>query len=159
MKKIIFLFALVLTSMVYAQNTKIDQLFNQYQNVNGVTTIVLNKGMFNMLSELKIDSELDNWNDVVKSINSIKMISIEGENNQIKKSFKDAMSKLKLEELMAINSDGNKVRFYAENGNSKSFKNLLLDISNGKEAFYLFLDGEIKASDINKTIKVAQNKK
>jgi len=156
MKKILFTVALVATTLVNAQSNKFDQIINQVQNTKGITTISINKGMFKMLSHLKIDSEVDQYKDLIKNVNSIKMIVIESESeNKVQTKMVDLIKEMKLEELMTINNEGNNVKFYTENSEAKVFKNLLLDISTGTESVFMILDGEIKAEDINKTIQLA----
>ncbi|MBF0598160.1 DUF4252 domain-containing protein [Faecalibacter rhinopitheci] len=155
MKKIIFLFAIVTASFLNAQTSKFNQLFEQLQNTKGVTTISVNKGMFNMISNLKLENEVENFSEIIKGINSIKLIVVESKSNQmVQKKLKNMVKDMKLEELLAINNEGNKIKFYTEDSGAKSFKNLLLDISSGEENVFMVLDGEIKASDINKQIKI-----
>lgn len=155
MKKIIFLFAIVTASFLNAQTSKFNQLFEQLQNTKGVTTISVNKGMFNMISNLKLENEVENFSEIIKGINSIKLIVVESKSNQmVQKKLKNMVKDMKLEELLAVNNEGNKIKFYTEDSGAKSFKNLLLDISSGEENVFMVLDGEIKASDINKQIKI-----
>ena len=154
MKKLILIAALVITSVVNAQANKFTQLYNQFQNVKGVTTMTIDKGLFNMMGDMNLDKEVKNWNSITKSINTIKMIVIDGDNQNAKNNFKNSFSKLKLEELMAVNKDGSKVKFYTDNSNSKIIKNLLLSISSKEETVYLMLDGAFKLSDIQNNIKV-----
>lgn len=155
MKKIIFLFAIVTASFLNAQTSKFNQLFEQLQNTKGVTTISVNKGMFNMISNLKLEDEVENFSEIIKGINSIKLIVVESKSNQmVQKKLKNMVKDMKLEELLAVNNEGNKIKFYTEDSGAKSFKNLLLDISSGEENVFMVLDGEIKASDINKQIKI-----
>lgn len=155
MKKKIFLFAIVTASFLNAQTSKFNQLFEQLQNTKGVTTISVNKGMFNMISNLKLENEVENFSEIIKGINSIKLIVVESKSNQmVQKKLKNMVKDMKLEELLAVNNEGNKIKFYTEDSGAKSFKNLLLDISSGEENVFMVLDGEIKASDINKQIKI-----
>ena len=154
MKKLILIAALVITSVVNAQANKFTQLYNQFQNVKGVTTMTIDKGLFNMMGDMNLDKEVKNWNSITKSINTIKMIVIDGDNQNAKNNFKNSFSKLKLEELMAVNKEGSKVKFYTDNSNSKIIKNLLLSISSKEETVYLMLDGAFKLSDIQNNIKV-----
>ncbi|MBQ0148350.1 MAG: DUF4252 domain-containing protein, partial [Flavobacteriaceae bacterium] len=104
MKKIIFLFAIVTASFLNAQTSKFNQLFEQLQNTKGVTTISVNKGMFNMISNLKLENEVENFSEIIKGINSIKLIVVESKSNQmVQKKLKNMVKDMKLEELLAVN--------------------------------------------------------
>jgi hypothetical protein len=61
MKKVFIIFALAFSHFfnVYGQKDKLDQLFDKYQEVEGVTSIKIAKPMFGMLSNL--DLEMLNW--------------------------------------------------------------------------------------------------
>lgn len=154
MKKIILIVALIVTSAVNAQVNKFTQLYNQYQNVKGVTTMTIDKGLFNMMGDMNLEKEVKNWNSITKSINIIKMVVIDGGNQTVKNNFKNSFNNLKLDELMTVNKDGNKIKFYTDNSNAKVIKNLLLSISSKDETVYLMMDGVFKLSDIQQNIKV-----
>lgn len=151
MKKLVFAFALIASTMVNAQLNKFNSIYNQFENETGVTTISVNKGMFSMLGNIKLDTDVEGFSEMVSEINSIKMIIVE-DNKKVGNRIKDAFKSLNLEELVSINSEGDKIKFYTENSKDKSFKNLILDVSTADETILMFLDGEIKADDVNRLI-------
>jgi len=80
MKKTIFIFALLFSffTTVNAQKDKLDQLFEKYQETDGVTSIKIAKPMFNMLNKLNInDSELDQIKPLLSKINGLKILIVE----------------------------------------------------------------------------------
>ena len=104
-----------------------------------------------------LEKEVKNWNSITKSINTIRMIAIDGGNQTVKNNFKNTFDSLKFEELMTVNNDGDRVKFYTDNSNSKVIKNLLLSISTKDRIVYLMMDGAFKISDIqNGMIKVSK---
>ena len=56
---------------------------------------------------------------------------------------------LNYEELLVVNSDGNKIRFLAENTDGDFLSNLLLSINSEEETVFMILDGALKYDDIN----------
>lgn len=157
MKKIIFLFAIVTASFLNAQTSKFNQLFEQLQNTKGVTTISVNKGMFNMISNLKLEDEVENFSEIIKGINSIKLIVVESKSNQmVQKKLKNMVKDMKLEELLAVNNEGNKIKFYTENSSADIFNNLVLNINAENNLMYMILDGEITSKDLDAVINKAK---
>ena len=155
MKNLIVIISFVLSSMAFGQTNKFDQLFQQMQNKKGITTLVLNKSMFDMMNNGNLKNEMKELNKIMKAVESINMIVVENNaDKNLKSNLKNTVKNLKFQELMAINKDANQVKIYTENANSKSFKNLLLDISSNNKTAYLVLKGNFKISDIQNSFKV-----
>ena len=80
MKKLLLIFALTFSYFfqINAQNAKLDQLFEKYQEADGVTSIKIAKPMFNMLNKLNIaDDELSQIKPLLSKINSLKILILE----------------------------------------------------------------------------------
>ena len=80
MKKFLLIFALFFSHFfnVNAQKDKLDQLFEKYQESDGVTSIKIAKPMFKMLNNLNIgDSELDQIKPLLSKINGLKILIVE----------------------------------------------------------------------------------
>ena len=60
--------------------------------------------------------------------------------------------KLKYEELITINSEGNKIKFLAEDTASDVIKNLLLSIQSEGSTIFMILDGKVSYDDVNKLV-------
>ena len=154
MKNIVIVFALIISTIAFGQTNKFDQLFKQLQNKKGVTTLVLNKGMFNMLDNADLKNELKEYKNLMKVVESVNLIVVEKDaDNSVKTNLRNSVKGMKLEELMSLNKENNKVKLYTENSNSKSFKNLLMDISTPTETVYLMLKGNFNQADIQKSMK------
>ena len=154
MKKYVFIFALFIVGFANAQTNKFVDIYNQFQDKKGVTTITINKAMFSMMGNLTTnDSDLKDLDGLFKKMNSIKMIMVDNTNKDAKSQVKSAFDKMKLEELMSINKDGSKIRFLTENANAKIFKNVLMSINSDDQQMYMIMDGEITASEMNKMVK------
>ncbi len=166
MKKVFIIFALAFTHFfnVYGQKDKVDQLFDKYQEVEGVTTIKIAKPMFGMLSSLDLgDAELDQIKPLLSKINGLKVFIAEKpqEGNsakgqqlaQISKDIKSYLSNLNYSEIMSVNSNGAKIKFLSAEEKNGVLDDLLLSIDNGGEENILIkLDGKLSMNDINKII-------
>lgn len=165
MKKVFIIFALAFSHFfnVYGQD-KVDQLFDKYQEVEGVTTIKIAKPMFGMLSSLDLgDAELDQIKPLLSKITGLKVFIAEKPQDgnsakghqlaQINKDIKSYLSNLNYSEIMSMNSNGAKIKFLSAEERDGVLDDLLLSIDNGREESILIkLDGKLSMKDINKII-------
>lgn len=150
MKTFMLIISLFVVSMAQAQISKLDQIFEQYKEQKGVTSIKIGKPMFKMLNKMKInDSDVETIKPLLSKINSIKMLVFENAGSAIQEEVNSAIGKLKYEELLVINSEGDKIRFLAENTGGDFLSNLLLSINSDGETVFMILDGSLKYDDIN----------
>lgn len=79
MKKIFLTLFIVAAGIgVNAQISKLEKLFDQYQDTKGVTSIKIAKPMFNLLNKLDIqDAGIDQIRPLIKDVNSIKILIFE----------------------------------------------------------------------------------
>ena len=150
MKKYIYLTLFIITTMVNAQQNKFQKFYDDFENKEGVTTIKINKAMFSFLGSMDLDDDLKKMTPLFKKMNSIQMIIYDGEKNaEVKEKLTMDFKNLKLEELMSVNKEGNRIKFYADHASSDIFNNLLLNIASSEDLMYIILDGEIKAEDLS----------
>lgn len=173
MKKILFVFIFMFAGLsVFGQSDKLNQLFDQYQDTDGVTSIKIAKPMFRLLGNLNIeDADLKKIKPLINKVNSLKILvvdkpdfnnkdSIVAYNNfqKVQKLMLSALEKLNYEELMTVNSKDNKIKFLAANTASNVLDNLLLSI-NGKDSNVLMmLDGKISMDDVSNLVNDVQEK-
>ncbi len=175
MKKIIVLIALFFSCFynVAAQKEKLNELFDKYQETDGVTSIKIAKPMFGMLSKLNLnDSGMDQLKPILDKLNGLKILIIEkpetSENgtpnsqklnlfNSLTKEILTSVNNLNYEELITVNSDGDKIKFLSSAANEGILDNLLLNISSDEETVLMILDGKISMDDVNKLAEKSQN--
>lgn len=172
MKKIIIVFALAFSHFfnVYGQKDKLDQLFDKYQEVEGVTSIKIAKPMFGMLNNLDLgDAELDQIKPLLSKITGLKVFiaekpqdgnSVKGQKlDQINKDISSYLSNLNYSEIMTMNSKGAKIKFLSAEEKNGILDDLLLSIdSGGEESILVKLDGKLSMSDINKLVSSTETK-
>lgn len=159
MKNVLIAIAFVCTSVAYGQVSKIGQLFDQYQNSEGVTSIKIAKPMFQLLSQLNIeDGDMAKIKPLIGKISSLKILIVEKDSsnevrfNKLQNELKSALKNLNYEELISINSEDSNIKFLAENTSSNLLNNLLLSISGEDETLFMILEGAISMDDISNLI-------
>ncbi|MBB4807681.1 hypothetical protein HNP38_002987 [Chryseobacterium defluvii] len=173
MKKLLIIFALAFSHFfnIYGQNDKLDQLFEKYQEVEGVTSIKIAKPMFGMLSSLDIDdSQLDQIKPLLSKITGLKVLiaekrpadaktAKEQKLTQINKDISSYLSSLKYSEIMTVNNSGAKIKFLSAEAKDGMLDDLLLIIdSGGRENILVKLDGKLSLDDVNKIINANETK-
>lgn len=159
MKSIIFAAALICTGIVSGQTSKLNQLFDRYQNSEGVTSIRIAKPMFQLLNQLDIeDSDLSKIKPLINKINSLQILIVERDSSnsagfdKLQAELSTALKGLNYEELMSINGSDNTIKILAESTKSNLLSNLLLSIRGADETMFMILDGEISMEDVSKLI-------
>ena len=150
MKTLMLIISLLVATSAHAQISKLDQIFEEYKEQKGVTSIKIGKPMFKMLNKMNIDdADIETFKPLLSKVNSIKMLIFENAGSVIQNEVASAIGNLKYEELLVINSDGDKIKFLAENVDGDLLDNLLLSIDSEGETIFMILDGSIRYDDIN----------
>lgn len=175
MKKIAILIILFLLSTnIFGQTEKLNALFDQYQDKEGVTSIKIAKPMFKMLNNLKIDNEeLGKIQPLLGKVNGLKMLILEKprtsampdaedqkilkQTGSIEKEITSSLKNLNYEELMSVNSKDNKIKFLAQNTSASTLDNLILNISSEDNTVLMMLDGKISMDDISRLMEESKN--
>ncbi|MCW3169891.1 DUF4252 domain-containing protein [Chryseobacterium sp. 09-1422] len=164
MKKIFIIFALAFSHFfdVYGQKEKLDQLFDKYQEVEGVTSIKIAKPMFGMLSNLNIaDSELDQIKPLLAKIDGLKVLITESPEdgkssnnlNQLNKEITSYLKNMNYSEMMSVKNGDSKVKFLSSEAKNGILEDILLRIDSGNgENILVMLDGKLSMDDVNKII-------
>ena len=166
MKKLFIICTLVLSHFfnVYGQKNKLNQLFDKYQDVEGVTSIKIAKPMFGMLSNLNIaDAELDQIKPLLSKIDGLKVLITEGSKGElanVNKEISSYLSNLNYSEIMSVKNAGSKIKFLsAEAKSDGTLDDMLLSIdSGGGENILVMLDGKLSMDDVNKIINSSETK-
>ena len=79
MKKILLIFIFMFTGLnIFGQSDKLNQLFDQYQDTEGVTSIKIAKPMFRLLGNLNIeDEDLKKIKPLINKVNSLKILVVD----------------------------------------------------------------------------------
>jgi hypothetical protein len=128
MKKIAILIALVAAPLfASAQNA-----FDSFENEKDVTSVVVTKNMFKLLSKMDLNSsdpEAQEYLNMVNNLNNIKIYTTD--NPTVAKQMDAAVAKYvsgskDLGELMRVKDDGKNIKFYSKEGKNENFVSELL---------------------------------
>ncbi len=165
MKNTIILFALLFVPILglKAQKKELENIFQQYEKTEGVTSINITKPMFGFLKALDIeDSEISQIKPVLSKLNGLKIIIIEdeGKNPSLKgvsSSILNAVNKLNYQELMTVNNQNAKMKFLAADAKDGMIDNLLMNITGSSGgSILMMLDGNLSMEDVNNLANESQ---
>jgi len=114
MKKLVFIIALIAISLsMVGQKSAVDEIFDRYNGKEGFTSVYISSRMFSLLA--RIDSEDEEFRNLVTRIKSIRILSIDSTMNVAGLNFAaDLVPKLNrngFEELMTVREKDGEVWF------------------------------------------------
>ncbi|OUR93293.1 hypothetical protein A9Q87_04910 [Flavobacteriales bacterium 34_180_T64] len=135
MKKLILILAIVITPMLsYSQS-----IFDKYEDLDDVTSVIVNQKMFNMLATMGIDiddPDAKEFVNMAKNITGLKVFTTGDAkvSADMKATVSNYLKSSKLEELMRIKDGAQTVKFYVKEGKDDNHvKELLMFVSGIKE--------------------------
>lgn len=168
MKKLTTLLIVCAMSLsVSAQKLQINQIFDRYQEAEGVTAITVAKPMFRMLSKMKVDDEdMQKIMPLLNKVNSLKMLIMEAPDKstdtnalmrtRAQNEIASAVKGLNYQELITVNSKDSKIKFLTADTTKDTFDNLLLSINSEGNSILMMLDGKVSMDDISRLISEEQ---
>lgn len=133
-KKIILTLVFTLVSSTFFAQA----IFDKFDGQEGVTSIIVNKKMFDLMSKVKMDvsdKEMQQYLSLIKKLDDLKVFTtksarIEGEMKVIADKYIKAAG---LEELMRVNENGRSIKISVKSGASDSqIKELFMFIEGAK---------------------------
>lgn len=162
MKKVILLIALVVApALSYGQS-----IFDKLEDMDGVSSVVVSKDAFEILSKFNAESLQDNEAmevfKMIQDLDELKVFSTDKPEiaKKMETMVNSAVKSQKLIELMRIKDEGSRVLIYVKSGKNKDFVSEVLMFVKGidkrtdgmSESVVVSLTGNI---DINKMSKLA----
>lgn len=164
MKKYIVLTAVMLAPILgFSQS-----LFDKFEDLDEVTSVVVNKSMFNLLAKIDVeidDKEAQDFMDIASSLKSLKVFTTDNQSigADMKASVDKHLKSSTMEELMRIKDKDTNVKFYIKEGrDSDHVSELLMFVTGLKEieadgrkfeTVLLSLTGDIDLNKINSLTK------
>lgn len=154
MKKFILTIVMVLVSNVFFAQSA----FDKYDGQDGVTSIIVNKKMFQMMGSVKVDAndkETQQYLNLIRKLDNLKVFTTTSAKfaADMKMSADKYMKSASLEELMRVNENGKYVRIMVKSvGNSSQVKELLMFIEDGSkqnQTVLMSLTGDFDLNDIS----------
>jgi hypothetical protein len=135
MKKLILILAIAILPIAsFAQS-----IFDQFEDLDGVTSVVVNQNMFKLLSRIDVetnDPEAQEYINMIENLTSLKVLTTGDEaiSANMKGEVDRYLKKSKLQELMRVKDGDQTVKFYIKEGkNEDHVSELLMFITGLKE--------------------------
>ena len=147
MKIFFTILSLISTSLIFSQS-----LFEKYEDMDNVSSVVVNQKMFGMLAEMKVktnDPETDAFLDQIKTLNNLTVFSTKDTSvsDAISADVNTYVKASKLEELMRVKDGDQNIKFYVQSGRDEFHVSELLMLVRGRlssdETVLLSLNGDI----------------
>ena len=158
MKKLIV--ALMVTVVSYSG---MSQNFDRFEDVSGVTSMVMSQKMFKLLGKVDLNSsdpEMQEYISLVNNLENVKMFSTEDKavSQDMATEMSTYIASSKLEELMRVKEDDKNVKFYYKPGKSDDFVSEFVMFLNGPlegkhRTVFFQVTGSIDLKQISKLAK------
>lgn len=162
MKKLAIVIAILVSPLVASAQT-----FDSFEGKKDVTSVVVTKNMFKLLSKIDFESsdpEVQEYKELVNSLENIKVFTTD--NPDVAKQMNDAVAGYvsgsgKLAELMRIKEEDKNIKFYSKEGRNENYVSELLmhmigDVDGKNLAVIMSITGDI---DLKKISKLTQDLK
>nr|WP_314897321.1 DUF4252 domain-containing protein [uncultured Flavobacterium sp.] len=151
-KFILTLVVVLISSPFFAQAA-----FDKFDGQDGVTSIVVNKKMFDLMSKVKVDTsdkETQQYLNLIKKLDNLKVFTtkstrVEGE---MKVAADKYIKSAGMEELMRVNDSGKNIKILVKSGAKDSqIRELLMFIEGAKndDTVLMSLTGDFDLSEIS----------
>lgn len=152
-KKIILaLLFLVAATPLFAQNA-----FDKFDGQDDVTSVIVNKKMFEMMSKVKVDAsdrEMQQYYNLIKKLDNLKVFTTKSTRveAEMKATAERYIKTANLEELMRVNDNGRSIKILVRSGaKDTQIKELLMFIDGGKgeDSVLMSLTGDFDLNEIS----------
>ena len=153
MKKFLITLVVVLvTSPFFAQGA-----FDKFDGQDDVTSIVVNKKMFDLMSKVKMDAsdkETQQYLALIKKLDNLKVFTTKSARveNEMKAASEKYIKSSGMEELMRVNDAGRNIKIMVKSGAKDSqVKELLMFIEGGRneDTVLMSLTGDFDLNEIS----------
>lgn len=154
MKKFIITLVIVLVSSPFFAQAAFDKFDGQ----DDVTSIIVNKKMFELMSKVKVDAsdrETQQYMNLIKKLDNLKVFTTSSTRatNEMRSAAEKYIRTAGLDELMRVNDSGKNIKILVKSGATDSqIKELLMFIEGGSksdETVLMSLTGNFDLNEIS----------
>lgn len=161
MKNIIRLALIVILSTFSVTSMKAQDEFSKFEKDKQINSVVVNKKMFEMMTNVKVDPKNEEekaYFDLIKKLDNLRVFNTSNSTSkaQLKDAFTSYLNKGKLKQLSEKKTEGAVITIYInKDGNDKSVKELLMfNEGNGsKENIILLINGDFGLNEVSALTK------
>ena len=151
MKTITFFAYFLLISLVgFAQGKSMDEIFNKFENKEGVTSVNISKDMMGLVAQM--DSNDVKCKNFISQISQVKILVFEHASIEDKTSFNSMAKSLPLsdyKELMVVRENNQNIKMLLRENQGKVSEFLLL-VTGEKEPVIISIRGNIDPKELGK---------
>ncbi len=155
MKKIIMIGAWTILTVVaaQAQSDAITKFFSKYQNDDSFTQVTVSSKMFNLFTNMEVESKDDQ--EILNAISKLKGLRILGKENtrNSRELYKEAMSMIpakEYEELMSVRDKDQDFKFFIKEMSPGKINELVMVMGSNEDFMVMSLFGEIDLKQVSK---------
>lgn len=142
----------LMASPLFAQGA-----FDKFDGQDDVTSVIVNKKMFEMMSKVKVDAsdkEMQQYHRLIKKLDNLKVFTTKSARveAEMKATAERYMKTANLEELMRVNDNGRSIKILVRSGaKDTQIRELLMFIDGGKgeDSVLMSLTGDFDLNEIS----------
>lgn len=142
----------LMASPLFAQGA-----FDKFDDQDDVTSVIVNKKMFEMMSKVKVDAsdkEMQQYHRLIKKLDNLKVFTTKSSRveAEMKATAERYMKTANLEELMRVNDNGRSIKILVKSGaKDTQIRELLMFIDGGKgeDSVLMSLTGDFDLNEIS----------
>ena len=142
----------LMASPLFAQGA-----FDKFDGQDDVTSVIVNKKMFEMMSKVKVDAsdkEMQQYHRLIKKLDNLKVFTTKSSRveAEMKATAERYMKTANLEELMRVNDNGRSIKILVKSGaKDTQIRELLMFIDGGKgeDSVLMSLAGDFDLNEIS----------
>ena len=149
---LILLVGFSMIGSIYGQADPINEFFEKYRNDETFTQVNISPKMFELLSNMDAESEMDiDTKEMIKSLKGLKILTTETTPRKFYEEFTSKVSLSVYEELMTVKDGDSNVSFLIKDSDGGNIVNELLLLVGGQEDFVLMrFEGKIPLDKVSK---------
>ena len=142
----------LMASPLFAQGA-----FDKFDGQDDVTSVIVNKKMFEMMSKVKVDAsdkEMQQYHRLIKKLDNLKVFTTKSARveAEMKATAERYMKTANLEELMRVNDNGRSIKILVKSGaKDTQIREILMFIDGGKgeDSVLMSLTGDFDLNEIS----------
>ena len=151
----ILLIALIVIPFgLFAQESPIDVIIKKYGDEDGFTTVVITEEMFALFANIETDDEGEDFNNLMKGLSSIKIITFEDSAyKKVKLNFyhslQEDLTSEEYSELMSIKEKDQDIKFFIRKLKSGKIGEMIMVSGGEGDNTLISIQGEIDLKDMS----------
>ena len=141
--------SLTLFTVTLSAQSAVDKVFNKYAGKDGYTTVVINKFMFQFLSNIETgDPEYESFKNATSGIESIRILTRDGKGSEaFGKELLEILPRKEYKEMMTVKEANEEVVFLVKE-EAGEIREFLLVVSGSGEDVLIAINGIIDLKSI-----------